>query len=68
MDPLLITDGDGNLRPSSDVYSFGVVLLEIAHGKNSPDHVRKLAETFMEDVPDKKLAGRRRRLAPGTGV
>jgi serine/threonine protein kinase len=61
MDPLCMTNGQVKLRPSSDVYSFGIVLLEIAHGKNEPDLVRKVHTdrpgTFMEDAADKRLAG-----------
>lgn len=62
MDPLCMKDGHVKLRPSSDVYSFGIVLLEIAHGKYDPEKVRKLytnqPETFVNDVADKKLAGK----------
>jgi serine/threonine protein kinase len=61
MDPLCMTNGQVKVRPSSDVYSFGIVLLEIAHGKNEPDLVRKVHTdrpgTFVEDVADKRLAG-----------
>jgi serine/threonine protein kinase len=53
--------GPVKLRPSSDVYSFGIVLLEIAHGKNEPDLVRKVHTdrpgTFAEDAADKRLSG-----------
>ena len=62
MDPLCKKHGNVNLRPSSDIYSFGIVLLEIAHGENEPNEVRRLhttaqPETFLDDVADKKLAG-----------
>nr|XP_045086240.1 probable L-type lectin-domain containing receptor kinase S.7 [Aegilops tauschii subsp. strangulata] len=61
MDPQCRKHGQVKLRSSSDVYSFGIVLLEIVHGENNPDLVRKLhtdrPETFAKDVADKKLAG-----------
>ncbi|XP_048550561.1 L-type lectin-domain containing receptor kinase IX.2-like [Triticum urartu] len=61
MDPLCKKHGQVKLRPSSDVYSFGIVLLEILHGENNPDLLRKLhrdqPETFVSDAADKKLDG-----------
>lgn len=60
MDPLCRKNGEVMLRRSSDVYSFGIVLLEIAHGENKPEEVRKLhrerPETFVNAIADKKLA------------
>uniref|UniRef100_A0ACD5TYU5 Uncharacterized protein n=1 Tax=Avena sativa TaxID=4498 RepID=A0ACD5TYU5_AVESA len=61
LDPLCMKNTEVKFRRSSDVYSFGIVLLEIAHGENDPDKVRKLHKdrpgTFVEDVADPKLDG-----------
>jgi serine/threonine protein kinase len=61
LDPLCKQNGEVKLRRSSDVYSFGIVLLEIAHGENDPEGVRKLHReqpcSFVNAIADKKLAG-----------